>query len=51
MKRTIGLILFCLYASSAKIIGRLFWGFESKNWQSLYKGLWLESASWINNVR
>ena len=39
------------YASPAKIIGHLFGGFGSKKWQSFYKGLWLEDASWTDNDR
>ena len=42
---------FCLDASPAKIIGHLFWGFGAKKWQSFYKGLWLEAARGMVNVR
>ena len=42
---------FCLDASLPLVIGHLFWGFESKKWQSLYKRLWFGSASWVDNDR
>ena len=38
-------------ASLPLVIGHLFWGFGSKNWQSFYQGLWLQAASWEDNVR
>ena len=38
-------------ASLSLVIGHLFWGFGSKNWQPFYKVLCLEGASRTDNDR